>query len=152
MSLSKALFSSKTDDWSTPHDFFEQLNAHFNFELDVCATPENAKCARYFTEQENGLEQEWTGTVWMNPPYGRGIGQWVEKARRAAEINGATVVCLLPARTDTRWWQKNCADAEVYFVPGRLKFGNATSNAPFPCAVVTFRPSAKSALQSKGQS
>ncbi|UTM01729.1 phage N-6-adenine-methyltransferase [Alcaligenes sp. NLF5-7] len=74
MSLSKALFSSKTDDWSTPQDFFEQLNAHFNFELDVCATPENAKCARYFTEQENGLEQEWTGTVWMNPPYGRSIG------------------------------------------------------------------------------
>lgn len=132
-------FSSKTDEWPTPQDFFDKLDAEFHFELDVCATPENAKCDRYFTKHENGLLQKWTGVCWMNPPYGREIGQWVKKAYESA-LDGATVVCLLPSRTDTSWWHDYCMKGEVRFVRGRLKFGNASQNAPFPSAVVVFRP------------
>lgn len=132
-------FSSETDEWPTPQDFFDRLNEEFGFELDVCATPENAKCPRYYTKRENGLLQKWTGVCWMNPPYGREIGQWVKKAYTSA-LEGATVVCLLPARTDTGWWHDYCMKGEIRFVRGRLKFGNASENAPFPSAVVVFRP------------
>lgn len=132
-------FSSATDDWPTPQDFFDKLNRIFRFDLDVCASPNNAKCLDYFTAEQDGLAQDWRGNVWMNPPYGRGIGAWVQKAKESAD-NGATVVCLLPARTDTKWWQNYCADAEIHFVAGRLKFGGHKNSAPFPSAVVVFRP------------
>jgi phage N-6-adenine-methyltransferase len=134
------MFSSKTDLWATPQDFFDKLNSAFRFEVDVCALPENAKCASYYTPEQDGLAQEWRGTLWMNPPYGREIGAWVQKAYESALNNGATVVCLLPARVDTRWWHDYCAKGEVHFVRGRLKFGGSPNSAPFPCAVVVFRP------------
>ena len=132
------MFSSKTDLWSTPQDLFDRLNSVFRFDLDVCATPDNAKCERFFTEEINGLAQEWSGSVWMNPPYGRGIDAWVKKAFQSAQA-GATVVCLLPARTDTRWWHDYVLRGEVTFIKGRLKFGGHNNNAPFPSAVVVFR-------------
>lgn len=131
-------YSSETDLWSTPQDFFDRLDAEFNFELDVCATHTNAKCKRYFTETENGLLQKWTGVVWMNPPYGREIDEWIQKAYESAQ-EGATVVCLIPSRTDTRWWHDYCMKGEIRFVKGRLQFGSATENAPFPSAVIIFR-------------
>lgn len=133
-------FSSETDMWATPLSFFESLNAVFKFETDVCATAENAKCQNFYTTEQDGLSQEWRGSCWMNPPYGKTIGAWVEKAYKSAKENGATVVCLLPARVDTRWWHDHCAKAEVFFVKGRIKFGDAKSGAPFPSAVVVFRP------------
>lgn len=133
------MFSSNTDVWATPQEFFDALDKLFHFTLDVCALPDNAKCERYFTPEQNGLAQEWSGVCWMNPPYGREIKYWVEKAYRYGKA-GVTVVCLLPARTDTQWWQAYCTKGEIYFVPGRLKFGNATASAPFPSAVVCFRP------------
>ena len=133
-------FSSKTDLWSTPPDLFARLDAEFGFTLDVCAVPENAKCLRYFTPEIDGLRQTWEGIVWMNPPYGRTIGKWVRKAYLSAR-EGAVVVCLLPARTDTRWWHDYVTHAhEHWFIKGRLKFGGARSGAPFPSAVVVFRP------------
>ena len=140
-------FSSATDNWATPIDFFQSLNRVFNFQTDVCASNDNAKCPNYYTAEKNGLAQDWRGVCWMNPPYGRGIDAWVKKAYEAARENGATVVCLVPARTDTRWWQKYCANGEVYFVPGRLKFGDAKHGAPFPCAVVVFRPQVQWAFE-----
>ena len=136
--MSNVHFSSSTDLWATPQDFFDKLNAEFGFELDVCATPDNAKCARYFTKQDDGLAQEWSGKIWMNPPYGREIGAWMKKAYEAAQ-NGATVVCLVPARTDTNWWHEYAIKHEVRFIRGRLKFGGAKSNAPFPSAIVVMR-------------
>lgn len=141
MSDMKVHFSSETDMWSTPNDFYDRLNTVFRFETDVCAIASNAKCDRFFTPEMDGLAQEWYGICWMNPPYGRGIGAWIQKAYESAKKNGATVVCLLPARVDTRWWHDYCAKGEVYFVKGRLKFGDAKNSAPFPCAVVVFRPS-----------
>lgn len=144
-------FSSATDDWATPAGFFAALNKVFKFETDVCATALNTKCARFFTPEQNGLAQEWTGTCWMNPPYGRGIDAWVRKAHDSAIRNGATVVCLIPARTDTRWWHQHCVNGEVFFVPGRLKFGGAKVNAPFPSAVVVFRPQVEWAFSTPQQ-
>ncbi len=134
------MFSSNTDLWATPQDFFDLLNQIFRFHVDVCALPENAKCQKYFSPDEDGLAQEWHGTCWMNPPYGREIGAWVEKAYRAAKTNGATVVCLLPARVDTKWWHQFCARGEVYYLKGRLKLGGGQNSAPFPSAIVVFRP------------
>jgi len=99
----KVHFSSRRNNWETPRDLFDKLNEEFNFELDVCATPENAKCKKYYSPEEDGLKEEWKGLCWMNPPYGREIGKWIKKAYESA-LAGATVVCLVPARTDTAWW------------------------------------------------
>ena len=131
-------FSSNTDLWATPVDFFNKYNEKFNFELDVCATHENAKCAKYFTIEDDGLSNEWVGICWMNPPYGREIIKWMEKAYKSS-LNGATVVCLVPARTDTKWWHEYAIKGEVEFIRGRLKFGGSKNSAPFPSAVVIFR-------------
>jgi len=137
--VNPALFSSATDLWYTPQREFDKLDAEFHFETDVCALPENAKCARYFTPQMDGLAQEWTGVCWMNPPYGKTIIQWMKKAYESG-LAGATVVCLVPARTDTRWWHEYAMHGECRFIRGRLKFGGAKNSAPFPSAVVIFRP------------
>jgi phage N-6-adenine-methyltransferase len=118
----EALMSSSTDMWETPQWLFDQLNAVYHFETDVCAVPENAKCSRFFTPEQDGLKQEWTGVCWMNPPYGREICAWVCKAYESAQ-NGAIVVCLLPSRTDTSWWHDYCMKGEITFLRGRLKFG-----------------------------
>ena len=134
------LADNRTDVWATPQDFFDKVNAVFNFDLDVCALPDNAKCTRFFTPDDNGLIQDWNGTCWMNPPYSREIAKWVSKAAEEA-AKGNTIVALLPVRTDARWWQDNCLNRETHFIRGRLKFGNAISNAPFGCAIVIFRPS-----------
>ena len=136
----EVMFSSKTDLWETPQDFFEKLDREFGFELDVCALPENAKCSRYFSPMDDGLEQDWTGVCWCNPPYGREIEKWVKKAYISA-IEGATVVMLLPARTDTRWFHDWIyGKTEIRFIRGRLKFGGAEYGALFPNMVVVFRP------------
>ena len=129
----------RTDVWATPQDLFNKLNNVFNFDLDVCALPENAKCERYFTPEADGLKQEWKGMCWMNPPYGREISDWIQKAVLATK-KGSTVVALLPARTDVGWWQEHCIHREIHFIKGRLKFGGCKHNAPFGCAVVVFRP------------
>jgi phage N-6-adenine-methyltransferase len=139
----KVHFSSQTVEWATPQLLFDDLDAEFDFELDVCATPENAKCAKFFTKDDDGLAQRWEGVCWMNPPYGRQIGRWVRKAFESAQ-QGATVVCLVPARTDTQWWHRYCAHGEVRLLEGRLKFGDGRNSAPFPSAIVIFRPLPKS--------
>lgn len=135
--ITSGLFSSATDMWETPQNFFDELDKEFHFSCDVCATRENAKCAKFYTPEQDGLKQTWGGGIlWMNPPYGREIGKWVKKA---SESN-ATVVCLLPARTDTRWFHDYIyGKAEIRFVRGRLKFGGSKNSAPFPSMVVIFR-------------
>lgn len=133
-------FSSATPEWYTPRDFFDVLNKEFGFTLDPCCTHENATCGKHFTEQDNGLSQDWSGDiVFMNPPYGRTIKQWMKKAYESS-LSGATVVCLVPARTDTAWWHDYAMKGEYRLLRGRLKFGGAKTNAPFPSAVVIFRP------------
>jgi phage N-6-adenine-methyltransferase len=130
-------FSSATDNWATPQDLFDKLNDLYQFELDVCASKENAKCKRFFTVEQDGLAQDWKGSCWMNPPYGREIGKWMAKAYESSKI-GAKVVCLVPARTDTAWWHDYAMNGEITFLKGRLKFGNSKNSAPFPSALVVF--------------
>ena len=135
------MFSSATDLWETPQEFFDDLNREFRFGLDVCATPENAKCKNYFTQKQDGLSQHWGGygTIWCNPPYGREIGKWVQKAFNEAQ-NGTTTVMLLPARTDTKWFHNFIyGQADIRFIKGRLKFGGQNNPAPFPSMVVIFK-------------
>jgi phage N-6-adenine-methyltransferase len=133
-------YSSKTVIWATPQALFDELNAEFNLDVDVCALEENAKLPVYFTPEQDGLAQDWSGLrCWMNPPYGREISKWVEKA---ATGGAAVIVALLPSRTDTRWWHSYIQDkAEVRFIKGRLKFGDSKNCAPFPNAIVIFRNS-----------
>ncbi len=145
-------FSSKTDEWATPEDVFAALDQEFNLNLDVCANELNAKKSEYFTKPfgrifdaktlkplkpEDGLAQSWKGKrCWMNPPYSE-ISKWVEKA---ATGGAHTVVALLPARTDTRWFHQFIhGKAEVRFIKGRLKFGGSKNSAPFPSMVVIFK-------------
>ena len=135
------MFSSKTDEWSTPQDFFDELNKEFNFTLDPCATPENAKCEKYYTKEDDGLKQDWSGeTVFCNPPYGRAIKNWVKKCYEESKKPNTTVVMLIPARTDTRYFHDYIYHKakEIRFIRGRLKFGNAKNSAPFPSMVVIF--------------
>ena len=135
-------FSSKTDLWSTPQATFDYLNDKFEFTLDPCAMPDNAKCKKYYTKEDDGLSKSWAGeVVFMNPPYGREIGLWMKKAYE--ESINATVVCLVPARTDTKWWHDYVIGgmAQVEFIKGRLKFGDSKNSAPFPSAIVIFERS-----------
>jgi phage N-6-adenine-methyltransferase len=130
-------FSSETDNWATPQAFFDELNQEFNFDLDVCADSSNAKTNRFFTKADDGLSQTWSGTCWMNPPYGREIGKWMKKALESSQA-GAKVVCLVPARTDTSWWHDYATKGQIRFIRGRLKFGSSKNSAPFPSAIVVF--------------
>ncbi len=133
-------FSSKTFEWPTPQWLFDLLDEEFGFTLDPCSTDVNAKCDKHFTLVDDGLAQTWKDeTVFMNPPYGRDIGRWMEKAYREAS-EGATVVCLVPARTDTAWWHDWAMNGEIRLFRGRITFEGATTGAPFPSALVVFRP------------
>ena len=130
-----ALFSSQRDDWETPKDLFYRLDKIYHFETDLCANENNAKCKKYYSVEQDGLKQEWKGSCWCNPPYGRGVGKWVEKAANS----NALVVMLLPARTDTKWFHDYCIKkGTVEFLKGRVKFVGAKNNAPFPCMIVVF--------------
>ena len=135
------LFSSKESGWETPQSFYDILDEHFEFDLDPCASKENAKCKEYYTEEDDGLTKSWgrNKKVFVNPPYGRDIKKWIKKAYEESSAGGNIVVMLIPARTDTSYWHQYCMKAsEIYFVKGRLKFGDATNGAPFPSAVVVF--------------
>lgn len=136
------MFSSDDMTWATPQSFFNQLNDEFHFTLDPCCGHNTAKCEKYYTKDMDGLSKSWENQiVFMNPPYGREIYEWIEKAYNESVYNNAIVVCLIPARTDTKYWHDFCMKAsEIRFVKGRLKFGNSDNSAPFPSAVIIFRP------------
>lgn len=136
MAINNVLYSSESEVWETPKDLFDKLDTEFHFDIDVCALPFNAKCTTFFTPDQDGLKQKWEGVCWMNPPYGRKIGAWMRKALEAK----TTVVCLVPSRTDTKWWHEYAMKAsEIRFVKGRLKFGDSKNSAPFPSAIIVFR-------------
>ena len=137
----KVYHESKRHDWETPWSIFAEYDAEFHFTLDVCATAENAKCSRYFTPDDDGLVQDWGDDIcWMNPPDGREIGQWMEKAYLSS-LAGATVVCLVPERTGTRWWHAWVkGKAEVRERQGRITFVGAADPAGFDSVAVIYRP------------
>lgn len=137
----KLMFSSKEEKWATPQSFFDALNEEFHFTLDPAASDDNAKCEKYYTKEQNGLTQSWQGeTVFCNPPYGRNVGEWVKKAHDEHAKGDCTIVMLLFARTDTKWFHEYVlGKAEVQFVRGRLKFGDEKNPAPTPSIVVIYR-------------
>ncbi len=139
--IRKVMFSSKRHDHGTPEDIFNQLDKEFHFTLDVCADPSNAMVNKFLSQREDGLRTSWTNQIcWMNPPYGREIPKWISKALRESQTNNATVVCLVPARTDTNWFWDYCVNGEIRFIKGRLRFKGESSSAPFPSMIVIFRP------------
>lgn len=137
--MNNVLFSHNSDEWETPQTIYNELNSEFSFDLDPCATANNAKCEHFFTISEDGLTKQWSGhTVFCNPPYSR-VSEWVKKSYEEAK-KGATVVLLLPSRTDTRWFHDYVyGKAEVRFIRGRLRFGESKGSAPFPSMVVVFQ-------------
>lgn len=146
------MFSSATEEWETPQEVFDYLDSDFHFTLDPCATSDNAKCERFYTREDDGLKQNWGGeTVFVNPPFSikvtrpdgttyrkRVIQKWVRKAYLESLRPNTTVVMLIPARTDTAWFHDYCARGKIWFIRGRLKFGGATTGAPFPSMIVIF--------------
>ena len=149
--LDKSQLSSKSNEWETPQDLFDSLHREFKFTLDPCSTIDNHKLPKFYTKEDDGLSKDWSNeTVFMNPPYGRTIGQWIQKAYEES-LKGTTVVCLIPSRTDTSYWHEYCIKGEIRFIRGRLKFINRTfpswredgnfkiSPAPFPCSIIVFK-------------
>jgi phage N-6-adenine-methyltransferase len=145
--MNRVHFSSENREWETPSSVFLPLKKEFNIVLDTCATAENAKCSAFYDKKYNGLKADWSiisselgGACWMNPPYGRVIEQWVQKAYNES-LKGVTTVALLPARTDTNWFHTYIHDKgfEIRFIKGRIKFVDADSSAPFPSMIVIFK-------------
>ncbi len=139
--IHESLYSSRSEEWGTPLSFFQKLNEEFNFTLDACASEENKKVDSFFSKEQDGLAQDWgKNVVWMNPPYGKNIGDWMRKAYESS-LGGATVVALVHSRTDTRWFHNWVyGKAELRFVKGRLKFGDGKQSAPFPSLLAIYRP------------
>lgn len=145
------MFSNKNNAWCTPRDFFNELNKEFNFILDPCCMPKSALCDKYYTPNEDGLKQDWSGeVVFVNPPYGREIGKWVKKSYEEGQKENTIIVMLIPSRTDTRYFHNYIYNkAEIRFIKGRLKFidldfkgdekDRKLSPAPFPSMIVIFR-------------
>ena len=133
------MFSSKSNEWTTPQNLFDELNKEFNFTLDPCSTHENHKCNKYYTIEEDGLSKDWSGeTVFVNPPYGRELKVWIKKCYE--ESKNAKIVMLIPSRTDTTYFHDYIYNkAEIRFIRGRLKFGDSKNSAPFPSMIVIFK-------------
>lgn len=145
------MFSKASDEWQTPADLFAALHAEFDFLCDMAATKQNALLPRYWgpdherIDRRNSLVFRWPARCWLNPPYSQ-VRAFVAKAAEEAK-RGSLVVCLVPARTDTRWWHEHVWDrvshkprrgVQVRFLKGRLTFVGAAAGAPFPSVVVVF--------------
>jgi phage N-6-adenine-methyltransferase len=142
------LFASKKHDWQTPQHVFKYFDSLYKYQLDAAATADNAKCEQYITPEEDALSIEWdvaypeVKSVWLNPPYGRGLGDWMKKCHDEAR-KGKIVTALIMARTDTRWWHDWCMKASlVYLIKGRIRFvgsdGVPGNSAPAPSALVVW--------------
>ena len=143
--------TSLDDTWTTPREFFDELNKEFNFGLDAAALQNSTLVPDNWYGPDHpdpaardALRIDWNHNsrgrpIWLNPPYGRVIKEWVRKASEVAS-GGGTVVCLVPARTDTHWWHDYCINAyEIRYIRGRLKFGGQKNSAPFPSALVIMK-------------
>ena len=140
MNITKGLTSTGNIVAETPKYLFDKISSIFNFSLDACALPENAKCENYYTPKDDGLSKPWRGGVWCNPPYGREISSWVKKAYEESQKEyNSFVLMLLPARTDTKWWWDWVqGKATLFFIKGRVKFGDHNVGAPFPSVLALY--------------
>ena len=139
MPINPGMMSSDRDDWETPDDLFKSMDDLFHFGLDAAASHKNAKVAKHYTREENGLLLPWNVNTWVNPPYGRQIPLWVEKAYMESNNNGVVVCMLMAARTDTIYFHRYVMRAwMIWFVKGRIRFVGAPGPAPFPSMLVFF--------------
>jgi phage N-6-adenine-methyltransferase len=139
MSLNPSLYSSDEMSWETPSTLFNKLNDEFNFTLDPCCVKETAKCPLYYTPEIDGLKQPWFGSVFMNPPYGRTIKLWMAKAAHESSLRKSLVCCLVPVRSDSKWWHHYAMkSSEIRLLNRRLTFEGGNNKAPFPAALVIF--------------
>ena len=139
MAINDSMYSSEKHDWETPADFFEGLNRRYKFQIDLAANSKNAKLDTYYSEKDDALSKDWNLTSWLNPPYGRAIGNWIQRAHLQSKLHFSTIVVLMPARTDTLYFHDYVMKAKkIFFVRGRLTFVGAPSPAPFPSMVVEF--------------
>lgn len=138
--VSTAFFSSRKTTWETPNAFFEYVHKEFRFDIDLSATESNSKLPNFYSPEQDALKQKWSGTCWLNPPYGD-MPRWVGKAYASARA-GATVVCLLPVKTAAHWWHDLVMRhaKEVRFIRGQIQFVGADLPAPFSSALVVFAP------------
>ena len=136
----KPFYNDDKNDWATPQWLFDEINEEFNFTLDACADERNHKCDKYFTKEQDSLKQDWKNEiVYMNPPYSGGVlGDWIKKAYEES-LKGATVVCLIPSYTSTKYWHEYCEKGEIRFLKGKVKY-NDRNPAPFSSCLVIFRP------------
>ena len=140
LSAHGAAFTSEREDWTTPREFFDRLNSKYFFTLDAAASTSNNLCSNFYSIDNDAMKADWlkdskNGWVWLNPPYGKKISSFMQKAHEEA-LRGTKIVALVPARTDTKWFQDYCLPHQITFIRGRLKFGNATNSAPFPSALI----------------
>lgn len=139
----RILFSSASDNYWTPKDFFQRVDEIYGpFDLDVAASADNTKCEKFFTKEDDGLSKDWYGNVWCNPPYGLGIRDWMKKAWNEIEADNAKLVCfLVPARTDTKWFHEIAMEHanEIVFIKGRIRFENSPYGSTFPSMLVLFQ-------------
>lgn len=139
--ITEGMFTSSTNEWATPQAVFDALDSEFHFDLDPCATRNNAKCGDYFTKETDGLSQPWKGRrVFCNPPYGREIGKWVKKCYEESRDKDTLCVMLIPARTDTSYFHEYIYHKarEIRFIRGRLHFNESKAGAPFPSMIIVF--------------
>ena len=149
----EAYKSSADDTWTTPRAFFNKLHIEFQFTLDAAALKSSTLCTLWYGPDHDdpvlqdaflrNWQEDAQGNVWLNPPYGRTIKKWMQKADFEAHRGGGNIVCLVPSRTDTSWWHDYCIQHEIRFIRGRLKFGMQKNAAPFPSALVIMRGGAK---------
>jgi phage N-6-adenine-methyltransferase len=143
--MNKGMYTSDRGDWRTPIDLFNKLEDEFGFDIDVCASKENNLCPSYFDKENDFLKQDIhipNGKCFMNPPYGRRICDFVKHAYDQSIKNNLVFVCLLPSRTDTRWFHEYCLKGEIRFIRGRLRFDDNAdpgARAPFPSCIVIFK-------------
>ena len=139
--VKQSWFKSKSHEYETPDSIFEPLNYEFQFTLDVAANSLNTKCVRFFSVDCDGLSQGWGNNIcWMNPPFGRQMKKWVEKAYKSY-LNGATVVCLLPVRSNTVWWHQYCMrSTEIRLIKGEVKFKGNENGLWLPLCIIVFNP------------
>ena len=141
--INQGVFSSNKQDWATPQSFVDLVSAHFRipFDIDVCAEALTTKCPIYFDKTQNALSLPWNGNCWMNPPYGSELPTWLEYAYEQSQTTGATVVCLVPARTDTRWFHEYACKGSIVFLEGRIPFeqqGKIQGSPAFPSMLVFY--------------
>jgi len=131
-------FKSENIVYSTPRKLFEVINQEFNFNLDVCALPENAKCQVYFSPEDDGLKQDWSGVCWMNPPFNKDLKKWVLKAAAESKKYNSIICCLIPVRSNTIWWKDVCESAEIRFIIGEVNFNDLERGLWLPMCLMIF--------------